>query len=384
MPRFSMEAPIANNEKKIDTPEQERPVPPGYDSIPHEMWLNTTVDVLRDDFPEEDFDKQWFMRSGKFLEEKFHCDYYKIIIEPFEKMRRAASKILLETDLSLRIERGDYALLLGEDSSGRIQTLFLKEMVKGLCSENDTKAPATHFYAGLAREVGPPSSEPIEESAQKFLEKRRAMLSRLYAKELSLEEAIEKIAQDRESQKARYEEFEGKKAKWKEEMGEYIENLRKSYLLGTNQAKRILLCTETISSGGSIQNIIEVLNEYGCDFDVFTFAGGTGKKSNYSEKNSTVFSGGLWNDAFDDSTRSNYWMSGIFKKQGDVRARSIREIDEESKGKGEHAVGKLSELMSSQEAMKLSREMATYVGANVAQAYLDYKAGKFELPTEPK
>jgi len=358
-----MEAPIPNNEKKIDTPEQECPVPPGYDSIPHEWWLfGPGADRLDEELNWKAYIEAPTFRDFRDRTGKASVDFF---IRPFRAMRRGISNILLNSDMASKIEKGEYALILGEDSSARIHTLFLKEVLDYMSDAHNIPRPATNFYAGLR------AGGHIYEDW--FL--------------------------SRDSMQERAEREQKERMMWKENIAGYIEEIKKTYLSGANQGKRILICTETISRGGSLRNITEILEEHGCSFDVISFASDNTilKKPAIKKiaQNHEIFLGGEdYGTEFEDTTQTNYWLSGVFKKQGDIHARSAKSepdvlldeinVDEDHKYKYKNA-RKLSQRdIENMDAMRVVRGMAKYVGANVAQAYLDYKAGKFELPTEPK
>jgi len=69
-----------------------------------------------------------------------------VFIKTSESYERGISNILRSTELPRNIEKGEYALILGEDSSARLHTLFLKEVVGSLCVANNVPKPATQFF----------------------------------------------------------------------------------------------------------------------------------------------------------------------------------------------------------------------------------------------
>ena len=343
--------------EKASIPAPERHTPPGYDSIPPEMWLNPN-------YQSKDHDS-WYgennLNGMEFFEiitrtKTRHDGHLDILardymVRPFELMRSSISITLLETDFASRVEKGEYGLIFGEDSSARIPTLFLKEVVQRLCSTSDVQAPTVCFYAGLTDDLSGWKDQQGRTEGERHISR----------------------------------EYQMKKASWKKKMREYINRLGDMYLTGPNQKKRILLCTEQISSGGSIKNIEEVLVECGYDCDLIAlsvYETSRGFKKDFSQKHKTFY--GVSEKGFDNSIRGNYWMSGVFKESGDIHAqsakKSLKHNGPEVAAQKYGTAANLSQIMTMQEAMKTSRAMAKYVGANVAQAYLDYEAGKFTLP----
>lgn len=379
------ETPSANNE-------QERHVPEGYDSLPLGWWLESTL------WTSEEQGKEYYAeherRSGEFF--NMLSDYFKkrgsdgyhtddVIGGAIYRLRVGASKILTETEFPQRLENGEYGVVLGEDTSGRIPTIFLREIMKGICATSNIEPPATNFYAGLRGENHLSSrtiNEAVEESYREMLKSYEGIP--LLGENL-FESAKEGVEEDGKRIEAKFQRYQKIREDWKERMGEYVENLKHMYLSGENERKRILLCTEAIASGSSIKNMMEVLEEHGCSFDILTFSDYETRKSKKSKKESftdggkhAYFSGGLDVETFDDNLRTNHWISGVYKRVGDIHARPSRGLS----GGSEEVSSTIEELaseISNQEAIKLSREIAKFVGANVAQAYLDYKAGKFEL-----
>lgn len=333
--------PVATAEGLSDTPEQERHVPLGYDSIPPRTWLSlvnrTYLQSAMEDLPEY-IAGDWYAAAEKVIPQsnivrnRYGKMDYDFFYFPFERMRVAISKILTETDFASRIESGEYGVILGEDTSGRIPTLFLKELIKGIAGAGNN-LPATNFYA----------SHRINTTSN-------------------------------ETQRSEY----------KRNMKAYLEGLKWKYLSGENKGKKILICTEAVNTGGSVKSIIEILREIGCTVDILTF--GANKK--YTPPSDVRFySGGSDPDAFDRTIDKNYMMSGVWKKDWEIHATPVNKADKETKENllNESNTKKMREdlKIETEEAMRFSRYMAKYVGANVAQAYLDYKAGKFELFKKP-
>lgn len=363
--------PIASSETVANTAEQGRKVPLGYDSISPRMWLSSvdrtqTQHHKLEDLPEYK-NNDWYYNSEKVIpeanivREKNGQKNFQFFFKPFEKMRVATSKILTKTDFASRVERGDYAIILGEDTSGRIPTLFLSELVKGLMRRG-TGMPVTNFYAGHRSKKTP--SE--------------------YFKDITSKGVISSN-NDIKEYEGKYATNEAQRVEYKKKVTVYLEGLKNRYLSGENEGKKFLICTETISTAGSIKSIVEVLKELGCGADVFTFAGG---EKYTPPPDVTVFSGITYDpNVFDDSIEKNYMMSGVWKKDWDIQSTPIQSTDKEVKTKllDEPYMKIMREdtNIETKEAMRVSRYMAKYVSANVAQAYLDYKAGRFELFKEP-
>lgn len=342
-----MENPSLNSASNAEQKEKERVAPLGYESVSPQNWLSFDEDL--------DFQERWYsclpttfpgfhrlkQESDDKMKSKHNIEYFHdYFMKPFSYLKRAIIPILLESKIAERIEIGEYSYILGEDASGRIPTLFLGEIVKNIATLKDVKSPEVRFYAGF-----------------------RTTSSSIY------EEDEKKITEYKET-----------RTQWEKGVGEFLNNLKRN--IPTDKKTKILLCTETLSTGRSIKNIAKLLEEHDIDFDIVAFTGGDTRMNSFLGHD--VFRGKLFAGDLDDGFRKNYLMSGVWKKNGDVHARVARiDFPDEEFKKDRNTIDNadgLAKLMSQEDAMKLSRDLAKYLGDNVAQAYIDYKAGKFELP----
>lgn len=353
---------MANGEKltlhNLTPPaEKERSVPVGYDSIPHQNWLVGSHDAVKADgtrggWPEFTWENHIdkfisykrrleieYMERSRLQKEKILEGFYNYFDETFDWLKHGLGDVLVKTEFGKNIEKGAYTHILGEDSSGRIPTLLLNETVRYLSKNYGQPKPDIRFFAGFG-------NLSMDDDPGKALNR------------------------------------EDKKLKWKEEMKKFIKSLGSG---------RVLVCTELIDSGTSMRNTIEVLIECNIPFDIFAFSNSfiytddlSGSPLDILPKDTTMYSA----DAnFPDLMKKNHIMSGVWKHDGDIHANSARvhNVDETSIEKSRKSnASNLAKLIDQEDAMKLSRDLAKYLGANVAQAYLDYKAGMFELPEEKK
>ncbi len=148
-----------------------------------------------------------------------------------KELRKPIQQILQQ--LSTRINRGEYTLIIGDDASGRIPTLIFKEVINDVYNEKRRENPKTLFFAGSGR---------------------RGIMSQEKRKEK--EEKLEDWLQNRHfSQKS-----DGQKA---------------------------LIVTDLITSGNSLEPLCSALKKNNMDFDIATItnhAGNSKDKKEISEK----------------------------------------------------------------------------------------------------
>lgn len=70
----------------------------------------------------------------------------KFIADCIEDLRAPTQKILQQ--LHKKIEKGEYTIIMGDDTSGRIPTLIIGGVIKELYQENHFPAPLVRFIAG--------------------------------------------------------------------------------------------------------------------------------------------------------------------------------------------------------------------------------------------
>ena len=145
----------------------------------------------------------------------------------FRELYGGGADILL--DLEGHVSRGEYRVILGDDASGRIPTLFMANAIKEIYSKRDHKAPAVRFVTGGDR-YGDNSLAGKFNSYQK-----------------------------------------GRK------LAAYFKKLEP--LIQQTTHERLLLVTEAISRGRGIAPLVEGLNEVGIPFDIACFSTPEDKKA---------------------------------------------------------------------------------------------------------
>lgn len=128
----------------------------------------------------------------------------KPVRDLFTPLKRVLEQLLPE------IEQGSYQFLIGDDASGRIPTLILRDVIGGIYAKEQRPVPQTFFFAG---------SSHLED----------------------VDERNKKLALMVESLKARAEQSRGKKA---------------------------LIVTDNIASGNSIKVITEALQQLQVEYDI--------------------------------------------------------------------------------------------------------------------
>lgn len=105
-----------------------------------------------------------------------------------------------------KIDSGDYSIVLGEDASGRIPTLAIGEALSEIYKKRNKKPPETRFFA----------SEDDWVKTSDYIDRLRA----------------------------------------------YVEKLK------PDPDKKILVCTESVQTGGTINPLLDLLLERGVKFDL--------------------------------------------------------------------------------------------------------------------
>lgn len=142
----------------------------------------------------------------------------EIRMQEIKKLHEPIKKLL--DQLRDKIDSGQYQLIIGEDASGRIPTLIMKQVLENIYDQNQRPRPLTKFFTGS-------SGLWADFHQQKLTDKKTAMSQ--YIK------------------------------KW---LGERTEN----------QNTRVLIVTDTVGIGNSIEPICQVLKESGLSFDIATIS----------------------------------------------------------------------------------------------------------------
>ncbi len=142
----------------------------------------------------------------------------ELIREDIQQMKEPARRILEQ--IRAQIENGEYQLLIGDDVSGRLPTLLFREIINGIYREKGRDEIPTRFIAGTAH-YGDSSSYGNEREQEK---------------KTTISELIVKTREE-------------------------ISTLNK-----------VLILTDAIESGRSLQPVVEVLNEMGINFDIASLA----------------------------------------------------------------------------------------------------------------
>ncbi|MBI2063970.1 MAG: hypothetical protein HYT65_03205 [Candidatus Yanofskybacteria bacterium] len=137
-------------------------------------------------------------------EKEIHHEAIAKLEQPFEK--------ILE-----RIGSENFDLIIGDDASGRIPTLILSKFFKAKAEKEDRKSPQTIFIAGGTRNL-------FNDERKTIIKERKARINQL----------LEKI------------------------IGGTGDEIR----------PRVLIVTDTISTGDTLQPLIEALKEHGVSIQV--------------------------------------------------------------------------------------------------------------------
>ncbi len=213
-------------------------------------------------------------------------DVREIIFEEVAELELPI-KIIIEKIMS-RIENGDYGLIIGDDASGRIPTLILGNFIRKISERRGLDKPNIIFIPGKLR-------------------------SRILGRDNDRKELEQHIVK-----------------------------------FGANRDKRVLIVTDTILTGDSLQTLVVLLKKIGFTCDIATIGEETDLQdvSDRDQKlqNSEVISGEYYNeDNLMENTPKIYrekTLSGVTKKAGQTRSTTIksRESDEEYKELVQHYV----------------------------------------------
>jgi len=199
-------------------------------------------------------------------------------------------KIIIEK-IRPRIENGEYGLIIGDDASGRIPTLILGNFIQKISEERGMEKPNIIFIPGKLR-------------------------SRIFG---------------RDNDRKEFEEYVGK--------------------FGATKEKRVLLVTDTILSGGSLEILVKLLKRSGyiCDIATIGIEGepvdteAPPKDLEYLDTYENKLSGAEIISGEYKSEESSYsstpkiykekTLSGVTKKAGQTRSKTIKseELDEQEK-----------------------------------------------------
>ena len=137
----------------------------------------------------------------------------EIKIPEIAELRKPMQQLLLQ--LRKSIEKGEYAVILGDDASGRIPTLLFRKVLNALYTERRFEVPKTLFFAGVRFDTMP---------------RQRQV----------------KMAQD------------------------FTDYLVKENVKGLTENRKALVVTDTISSGQTLKNFMQVLRELGIHYNIAT------------------------------------------------------------------------------------------------------------------
>lgn len=182
----------------------------------------------------------------------------------FQPMREILAQI------SERIDRGEYTLIIGDDASGRIPTLIMREALGALQPDRNASVK-TLFITG--------SGTPLEQPDPDELEPKRAALRALL---------------DREAP--------------------------------TPDRGRILIVTDTINTGSSLRPLCEELRAIGYNFDIAAVANLQAWDRDTTEHMEHVLGVRIY-AGFDDLTPLVYGrtsLSGVSKHPEELHARAMR------------------------------------------------------------
>jgi hypothetical protein len=183
-------------ELKINPPKSRNDFGYGYDEAGD--WYDGDEDDDYDDFFEQSDEKE--------EEEKTQGFHYQQIAE----MKSPTEKILKQ--IAPKIEAGEYRLIIGDESSGRIPALLFSKIINGMYDERGFLHPSVKFLAG-----------------SRFLK-----------------------GAEKEAKKA--------------DIARFFDRIKISQIV--ERGTRALVVTDTIASGASLDPLIETLKENGVELDV--------------------------------------------------------------------------------------------------------------------
>lgn len=169
------------------------------------------------------------------------------------------------------IEHGDYQLLIGDDASGRIPALIVREVINGVYARNGHSPIPTRFIAGTRNYKGPGSYE------DEFSEKEK-------------------------------------------EVFQYLRDLQTS----VPELRNAIIVTDTTASGSSLRPVTDSLTELGIHFDILT-VGNMMHDADGQEETERLLGGPIFSGQDDVPHMYNiHEISGVEKIPEDLHATPIR------------------------------------------------------------
>lgn len=170
------------------------------------------------------------------------------------------------------INAGNYAVILGDDASGRIAALILGDVIKTSYHQHGYEPPAIRFVAGS----GQRSTDGISslDLKHKFFRYRKKKKLDTYAKKLNAE-----------------------------------------FGFSDGGNRKLLLVTDVIATGNSLTPLAEALGRHGIPFDVAAFAGPDYKSALEEKWNTRIFEGSGCGSIY-----SRPDLSGVEKNIKDLHA----------------------------------------------------------------
>ncbi|RJQ35090.1 hypothetical protein C4556_01070 [Candidatus Parcubacteria bacterium] len=193
-----------------------------------------------------------------------------------EDLRQPVENILIE--LLPDIESGAYSTIIGDDASGRVPTIILAHVIKSIYELKGHQPPVVRFLAGSTGLLKDQKSEDVADIA---VEKAK-----------SLAEQVKKIQ----------------------------DTVRKH-----SEPKKVLIVTDIIDTGESIQTLLSALKRNDWDADVATI--GTTDEAKLQELSDlwgTRIVRGRWTGAMIYQDKA---LTGVQKKKGDLFATPHPEAD---------------------------------------------------------
>ena len=189
-------------------------------------------------------------------EENYLEETDKKRLEIIENIKEPIGKILEQLNSDVR--DGNYELIIGDDASGRIPTLIIREVMSLVNKKNNKPNPKTIFIAKPRIDYRP------EESSEKFQERTKDI-------EKNIRNHVRKI----------------------------LETFIKSH---GYKPKKILVVTEGIATGNTLQPLIKSLKTLGVEFNIATLSIGMNRDYLNQEWGTTIAAGsddrGLYGGGF--------------------------------------------------------------------------------------
>ncbi|MFW5853293.1 MAG: phosphoribosyltransferase [Patescibacteria group bacterium] len=132
--------------------------------------------------------------------------------------------ILQKPKFRERLEKGQYKMLIGDDISGRLPTMFLRRIIKDIYNRQGYQDPVTHFIAGSGGLIMPDGL-----GITNIKKQRRGEIKKI-------------------------------------EIEDFLRQKKDDYVLGDDG--RVLIITDTIATGSSLLPLTQALQSLGISFDI--------------------------------------------------------------------------------------------------------------------